>query len=213
LHLSYQAKTGDWYVYQKYIEIRVYGCEFPPYRLPKYLPVRISSLEYIRKMVNSDDIHFVAAKNKSQLRIKTQIGPFIYNNKSVGEESDNLLKQMRFTLSSNWRYDPFGVISELKIKQRSTPYVHTQKPEVEKYMNQIEWQENTLLETKEKHAPITASHTNTPQNQVEKISRKEFSPSVTEVSAKDFQVYRKRAKTSHTPNFLKEGEMQSIIVL
>jgi hypothetical protein len=48
LHLSDLAKTGDWYLYQNHTEIRVYGCEFPPYRLPKYLPVRIFSLEYIR---------------------------------------------------------------------------------------------------------------------------------------------------------------------
>jgi hypothetical protein len=86
-------------------------------------------------MMNSDDIHFVVAKKKSRLKIKTQIGPFIYNNRSTGEEADNLLKHMRFTMSSTRAYDPFGVISELKFKQRSTPYVHTQKPEVEKYMN------------------------------------------------------------------------------
>jgi hypothetical protein len=213
LHLSDLAKTGDWYLYQNHTEIRVYGCELPPYRFPKYLPVRIFSLEYIRQMVNSDDIHFVAAKKKQQLRIKTQIGPFICNNRSTGEEADNLLKQMRFTQSSTWAYDPFGVISELRVKQRSTPYAHTQKPEVEKYMNQTEWQENTLLETEEQPAPVIASHTNTPQKKAEKRSRKEVSPSVTEVSAEDFQVYRKRAKTSHAPDLLKEGEMQSTIVM
>jgi hypothetical protein len=50
-------------------------------------------------MVNSDDIHFVAAKKKSQLRIKTQVGPFIYNIKSTREEENILFKQMRFPLS------------------------------------------------------------------------------------------------------------------
>jgi hypothetical protein len=136
LHLSDQANTWDWYLYQNHTEIRVYGCELPRYRLPKFLPVRIFALEYIRKMMNSDDIHFVATNKMQQLRIKTQIGTFIYNNKSTGEELDNLLKQMRFTMTSTWAYDPFGVISELRVKQRSTPYVHTQKPKVEKYMNQ-----------------------------------------------------------------------------
>jgi hypothetical protein len=97
--------------------------------------VSIFSLEYIRKMVNLDDIHFVATKKKSQLKIKTQIDPFICNNRSVGEEGDNLLKHMRFTLSSTWTYEPFGVIYELIVKQRRTPYIHTQKQEVEKYMN------------------------------------------------------------------------------
>ena len=96
----------------------------PPYRLPKYLPMRIFVVECIRYMFNSDDIHFIATKKKQQLRIKTQIGPFICNNISTGEEAYNLLKQMRFTHSSTWSYDPFGVISELRIKQRST-HAHT----------------------------------------------------------------------------------------
>jgi hypothetical protein len=175
--------------------------------------VRIFALEYIRKMENSYDIHFVAAKKKSQLRIKTQIDPFICNNRSIGEEAYNILNQMRFAMSSTWEYDPFGVIYELKIKQRSTPYVHTQRPEVERYMNQTKWQENTLQELEQQLSPVTASHTNTPQNQVEKRSRKEVSPSFTNVSAKDFQVYRKTTKTRHTSDLLKEGEMQSTIVL
>ena len=65
LHLTDQAKTGNWYLYQNYIEIKVYGCELAPYKLPKYLPMRIFALEYIRQMLNSDDIHFVVEKKKS----------------------------------------------------------------------------------------------------------------------------------------------------
>jgi hypothetical protein len=64
LHLSDNTKTGDWYLYQDYTEIRVYGCDLAPYKLPKYLPVRIFSLEYIRQIINSDDIHFVSLKKK-----------------------------------------------------------------------------------------------------------------------------------------------------
>jgi hypothetical protein len=37
LHLSDLAKTGDWYLYQNHTEIRVYGCELAPYKLPTYL--------------------------------------------------------------------------------------------------------------------------------------------------------------------------------
>jgi hypothetical protein len=48
LHLSDLAKTGYWYFYQNHIEIRVYGCELAPYKLPKYFLVRIFALEYIR---------------------------------------------------------------------------------------------------------------------------------------------------------------------
>jgi hypothetical protein len=80
LHLSDQTKIGDWYLYQDYTQIRVYRCELAPYKLPKYLPVRIFSLEYIRQIINSDDIHFVSLKKKKQLKIKGNIGSFICNN-------------------------------------------------------------------------------------------------------------------------------------
>jgi hypothetical protein len=79
LHLSNLAKIGNWYLYQNHTEIRVYGFELAPYRLPKYLPMRIFSLEYIRQMSNSNDIHFVSLKKKQQLRIKGKIGSFICN--------------------------------------------------------------------------------------------------------------------------------------
>ena len=79
--------------------------------MPKYLSIRIFALEYIRQMVNSDDIHFVSVKKKQQLKIKTQIGYFICNNRDAWEEADNLLKQMNFTQSFTWNYDPFCVIS------------------------------------------------------------------------------------------------------
>jgi hypothetical protein len=64
LHLSDHTNTGDWYLYQNHTEIRVYGCELAPYKLTKYLPVRMFSLEYIRQMINSDDIDFASLKKK-----------------------------------------------------------------------------------------------------------------------------------------------------
>jgi len=64
LHLSDLAKTGDCFLYQNHTEIRVYGCELAPYKLPKYVPVQIFTLEYIRQMINSHGIHFVSLKKK-----------------------------------------------------------------------------------------------------------------------------------------------------
>jgi hypothetical protein len=51
---------------------------------------------------------------------------------------------------------------------------------------------------------FTYQHTSNTKN---KDRRKEVSPSVTEVSTEDFQVYRKRDKTSQIEYLLKEGEM------
>lgn len=60
LHLLEQTKVGDWYLYHKYTEISIYGLEFPPYRLPIFVPARIFALEYSRQMLNMDEVHFVS---------------------------------------------------------------------------------------------------------------------------------------------------------
>ena len=70
LQMLDQVQIGDWYLYENYTEIRIFGCELPPYKLPKFIPMRIFSLEYIRQMINMDEIHFVAAKKKTQFKIK-----------------------------------------------------------------------------------------------------------------------------------------------
>jgi hypothetical protein len=70
-----------------------------------------------------------------------------------------------------------------------------------------------LQEPEEQPIYVITSQTKTPQKKEKKISRKEIYPPVTEVLVEDFQVCRKRAKTNHTTDFLKEGEMQSTIVL
>lgn len=87
-----QARTWDWYLYQNYTDLRRYRSELAPYKLPKFLPMRIFALEYIKQMSNADEVHFVAVKKKSQFRIKSHIGPFICNNGAIGEEADSKLK-------------------------------------------------------------------------------------------------------------------------
>jgi hypothetical protein len=213
LHLSDLAKTGDWYLYQNHTEIRVYGCEMAPYKLPKYFPVRIFALEYIRQMINSDEIHFVSLKKKQQLRIKGQIGPFICNSRAAGEEADKLLKDMNFSTSFIWHYDLCGIIAEMRLKNKSSPYAHTLKPEIEKFLNQTEWEVNTLEDIEQQSPLAMISQTTTPQVPKEKRPRKDVSPSVTEVSAEDFQVYTKRPKTTHTTHRSGEEETQSTKVV
>ena len=135
IHYYDLAKIGDRYLYQNNTEIRVYGCELPPYKLPKYLPDRIFALEYIRQMINSD----VSFKKKQQLRIKSQIGSFIWNNRVAGEEANNLLKHMDFILSFPWNYYPFGIISEIMLKHKTYPYAHVPKTDIGNFMNQTYW--------------------------------------------------------------------------
>jgi hypothetical protein len=95
-------------------------------------------------MINSDDIHFVSLKKKQKLRIKGKIGPFICNSRAVREEAKKLLKEMKFSTNFTWHYDPCGIIAEMRVKNKSSPYAHTIKPEIEKFVNQTEWEVNTL---------------------------------------------------------------------
>jgi hypothetical protein len=213
LHLSDNAKTGDWFLYQNHTEIRVFGCELAPYKLPKYVPVRIFALEYIRQIMNSDEIHFVSLKKKQQLRIKGQIGSFICNSRGAGEEADRMLREMKFFLSFPWHYDPCGIISEMRVRNKNIPYVHESRPEIEKFANQTVWVPDTLVEMEqqvevEQQVPSTSvPPTTTPQVPKEKRPRQESSPPVTEVSSEEFQMHAKRPKTVSTPGTTVEQEV------
>jgi hypothetical protein len=105
--------------------------------------------------MNSDDIHFVSLKKKQQLRIKGHIGPFICNSRGAEEEADRILKGMNFSTSFIWCYDPHGIISDMRVKNRNTPYTHEPKPDIEKFANQVVWLPDTLLDL-EQQAPSTS---------------------------------------------------------
>jgi len=80
-------------------------------------------------MINSDEIHFMKAKKKAQLRIKDHLGPFICNNKKTGKEVEEILEKMRLKKSSIWIYDPHNFICDRRQKHRLSPYIHHRIPE------------------------------------------------------------------------------------
>jgi hypothetical protein len=212
LHLSDNVKTGDWYLCQNHTEIRVFGCELAPYKLPRYVPVRIFALEYIRQIMNSDDIHFVSLKKKQQLRIKGQIGSFICNSRGAGEEADRMLKEMKFSTSFIWHYDPYGIISDMRVKNKNAPYAHESKPEIEKFANQTVWLPDTLMDLEQQVPSTSALPATTPQVLKEKRPRQESSPPVTEVSSEEFQIHSKKPKTVSTPGATVEQEVPATTV-
>lgn len=65
--------------------------------LPKFVPIRIFALEYIRHMINMDQLHFVAANKKPQFKIKTQVGPFVCNARLAGKEEETLQRIQKYT--------------------------------------------------------------------------------------------------------------------
>jgi hypothetical protein len=154
--------------------------------------------------MNSDDIHFVPFKKKQQLRLKAQIGPFICNNRGVGDEANKLLKKMKFPTSFVWQYDPYGMISDMRLKNKTGPYAHEPRPEIEKFANQTEWEPDTLedvepvVRTEQQGPSTSALPASTPQTLKEKRPRQDSSPPVTEVSTEEFQIHSKKLKTSST---------------
>jgi len=45
-----------------------------------------------------------------------------------------------------WQYDPHGIINKLRIKFKLGPFIHHPRPDIERFANQSEWLENTLIE-------------------------------------------------------------------
>ena len=115
-------------LYQNHTNIRIYGCLLAPYKLPRYLPMRLFALEYYRQIINADDVNFVNAKKKAYFSIKDQLGPFICNFREAGKEADLILQRMKFQRIFVWRYDPLEFITKNKVKLG--PFIHHPIPKI-----------------------------------------------------------------------------------
>jgi len=148
LQLSRSYKIGDWYLYQNHSVIRIYGCELCPYRLPRYVPMRLFALEYYRQLINSDLTHFHSTKKKANLKFRDNLGPFTMNKKDGWQEADQILgQQLRLKKSFWWvPYDPEGFISARRVKFRLHPYKHAPLSLVQPFANQDEWVPGTIVE-------------------------------------------------------------------
>jgi len=93
-------------------------------------------------------IHFHSKNKKAQLKIKLQLGPFIFNKREEAwEEADKILKSFQLQTSFLWSpYDPNHFISLRRVRYRLASYEHLRIPHLEKYANQLEWKEGTLVE-------------------------------------------------------------------
>jgi hypothetical protein len=141
LQLSPDKRVGDWYIFEHYTEIRVYGCQLSPFRLPVFMTPRIFSLEYVRKRLNSDEIHFVPNKYKVTFKLKKEVGPFIVNTRSTLQVTTKILSALGLQQGEPWNYDPHGIISSKIISHGKSPYQHQQKEQLELLENQDSWKD------------------------------------------------------------------------
>ena len=54
LHPPIEDWIGDWFLFENYTVIRVYGFDRPPYKLPTFLIPRIFAMEIIRKRFHTN---------------------------------------------------------------------------------------------------------------------------------------------------------------
>ena len=89
-------------MYDDYSEIRLYGAEIEPYRLPIFVPVRLFALEFIRQSLNVDKIHFVPMNKGHLFKFPMSVGPFIVNMRQAANEANKMLQNMHFLLGEKW---------------------------------------------------------------------------------------------------------------
>lgn len=102
LQVRKDIKVGDWYLFEDYTEIRVYGSKLPPYHLLVFMPMRTFALEFIPQRLHADQIHFVLVKKGYMFKLGKLIGHFIVNTRQAFQRIEDLLKEMNFELGEIW---------------------------------------------------------------------------------------------------------------
>ena len=93
-----EESTGDWYLFDYYTQIRVYGADVPPYRLPLFPTMWVFTLEYIHQTMKADQFHFVPTRKGYVLKLPTTISPFTVNSRHTLSIGEMLLQGMDLVL-------------------------------------------------------------------------------------------------------------------
>lgn len=116
------AQVGDWFLYQDYTVIRIYGFEDQPYRLPKFLTRRIFALEFIRQRLQVENELFISHMKASNLKFKYSREPFVINGPDALPKIKDMLSQMNLPKDVVVQYDHLHHISQRRTTNRFPPY-------------------------------------------------------------------------------------------
>ena len=108
-------RVGDWFCYQDFIVIRVYGFEGTPYKLQKFLTRRLFFLEFLRQRLFAENENFIKHKKASSIKFKFTLEPFVVESVYVVTIIDQIMESMQFQTNKSLRYDPKKVIHQRKI--------------------------------------------------------------------------------------------------
>ena len=110
----------------------MYGAKVPPYCLPIFLPVRIFSLEFIRKSLNIDQVYFVPTRKGYIFKLGKIVWPSIVNNRQALLQVEEMMKEFGFVQGAKWKYDPHHIIANKRGKFSFSPYIHEIKRKLRK---------------------------------------------------------------------------------
>ena len=68
---------GDWFCFENYTVIRVYGFEGEPFRLPRFTSRRLFALEFLRQRLVVENDNFIKHKKASSMKFVFTLEPFV----------------------------------------------------------------------------------------------------------------------------------------
>lgn len=106
---------GDWFCFENYTMIRVYGYEGEPFRLPKFTSRRLFALEYLRQRLNVENDNFLKNKKASTIKLNFTLEPFVVKSISAILVIDHILRSMSFEHDKSLRYDPNIILHQRRL--------------------------------------------------------------------------------------------------
>lgn len=116
LKLRKDVRYGDWFSHKEHIEIILFRADIKPFRFLIFFHMRFFSLEFIRKGLNVDQVHFVPVKKGHMFKITRTVGPIIVNTRQALEVAYKILTDLHLSLEGKWAYDSYHVISNNRVE-------------------------------------------------------------------------------------------------
>jgi hypothetical protein len=106
---------GDWFCFENYTVIRVYGFEGEPFKLPRFTSRRLFALEFLRQILVAENDNFIKHKKASSMKFNFTLEPFVVKSISAISVIDQIMKSMSFDTDKALRYDPSKVLHQRRL--------------------------------------------------------------------------------------------------
>ena len=114
--------VGDWFCFENYTVIRVYGFEGEPFKLPRFISRRLFALEFLRQRLVAENDNFIKHKKASSMKFVFTLETFVVKSIFVVIAIDQIIRSMSFDTDKALRYDPKGVMHQRRIDMNFKGY-------------------------------------------------------------------------------------------